>query len=134
MLLGPHSRLRPVGGESLDCRGQRLCGSGLLSSGGLLQLLHQARGLPPQCTVQGYMRSVDAGGPRSQTHTLRAPAAGLGSVFLIHLHMTGAGGIGLVGDEAWAADQSSIASSWSAKSSNMLPMSSKMETVVFLPE
>lgn len=33
-----------------------------------------------------------------------------------------------------AADQSSIASSWSAKSSNMLPMSSKMETVAFFPE
>ncbi len=33
-----------------------------------------------------------------------------------------------------AGDQSSIASSWSAKSSNMLPMSSKMETVVFLLE
>ena len=33
-----------------------------------------------------------------------------------------------------AGDQSSIASSWSAKSSNMLPMSSKMETVAFLLE
>lgn len=33
-----------------------------------------------------------------------------------------------------AGDQSSIASSWSAKSSNMLPMSSRMETVVFLLE
>lgn len=31
-----------------------------------------------------------------------------------------------------AGDQSNIASSWSAKSSNMLPMSSRMDTVVFL--
>lgn len=36
--------------------------------------------------------------------------------------------------EMLASDQSSIASSWSAKSSNMLPMSSKMETVAFLLE
>lgn len=43
-------------------------------------------------------------------------------------------GKGFVGEETRARDQSSIASSWSAKSSNMLPMSSKMETVVFLLE
>lgn len=40
----------------------------------------------------------------------------------------------VVGRRCLAADQSSIASSWSAKSSNMLPMSSKMETVDFLLE
>lgn len=43
-------------------------------------------------------------------------------------------GKGLLGRRRLAADQSSIASSWSAKSSNMLPMSSKMETVDFLLE
>lgn len=36
------------------------------------------------------------------------------------------------GWEMLAGDQSNIASSWSAKSSNMLPMSSRMDTVVFL--
>lgn len=43
-------------------------------------------------------------------------------------------GGGLVGNETLMGDQSSIASSWSAKSSNMVPMSSKMDTVVFLLE
>lgn len=38
VLLGPHSHLRPGEGDLLDCRGQRLCGSSLLVSGGVLEL------------------------------------------------------------------------------------------------
>lgn len=84
----------------------------------------------------------------THAYALGAPASSLGRVFLfcffplIHLRvMKGGGkrererdGKGLLGRRRLAADQSSIASSWSAKSSNMLPMSSKMETVDFLLE
>lgn len=81
------------------------------------------------------MRSAQAGGTHSQTHT-HSQSASIKpwERFLDTPTHDGGRGKGLVGDEAWAGDQSSIASSWSAKSSNMLPMSSKMETVVFLLE
>ena len=47
----------------------------------------------------------------------------------MYLHMEeGERGRGWLEMRRGAGDQSSIASSWSAKSSNMLPMSSKMET------
>lgn len=89
--------------------------------------------------VQGYMRSARAHA-QTHTHTLSQSASieALGEFLLeTPTHDGGerkGGGRGLVGDETMAGDQSSIASSWSAKSSNMLPMSSKMETVAFLLE
>lgn len=47
VLLGPCSPLRlRGGGGSLGCRGQRLCGSGLLASGGVLELPHQTKRSP----------------------------------------------------------------------------------------
>lgn len=45
VLLDPRSRLR-LGGDSPGCRGQRLCGSGLLASGGVLELPHQTKRTP----------------------------------------------------------------------------------------
>lgn len=50
VLLGPHSRLR-LGGDSLGCRGHRLCGSSLLASGGVLELLHQTERTPLLSTL-----------------------------------------------------------------------------------
>lgn len=137
VLLGPHSRLRPgrrwrlaghqrskVVWERPPRIGRRTAATApgdeysLLSA---LTRLHEKRS-----------RRRDT---LSNTHSLRAPASSLGSFFLHTPTHDGRGrGKGLVGDEAWAGDQSSIASSWSAKSSNILPMSSKMETVVFLLE
>lgn len=69
VLLGPHSLLGlgDGGGDMLSCRGQRLCGSGLLAPGGVLELLHQTKRTPLPApplvsTVQGYTRSAHARG------------------------------------------------------------------------
>lgn len=76
-------------GDSLGCRGQRLCGSGLLASGGVLELPHQTkRNSLLKCNVQGYMRSARAHA-QTHAHTLSRSASieALGEFFLRHLHM-----------------------------------------------
>lgn len=72
MLLSPHSRLRLGGGDTLGCRGQRLCGSGLLVSGGSTRATALDREDSLLSTVQGYMRSAHAGGTHSDTRSLSA--------------------------------------------------------------
>lgn len=132
--------LRLGGGDSLGCRGQRLCGSGLLASGGVLELPRQTKGTPSSvyCTrlheKRSRRRDTHAQTDK-RTHCLSASIIEPWESFLhTPTHDGGERGEGSAGNETLAGDQSSIASSWSAKSSNMLPMSSKMETVVFLLE
>lgn len=71
---------------------------------------------------------------RSDTRTAKSTSIEHQGSFL-HTPTYGRGKGGEGGGGGWemlAGDQSNIASSWSAKSSNMLPMSSRMDTVVFL--
>lgn len=113
---------------SLGRRGQRLCGSGLATSRGVL---HQAaEDFPPVHSV--HEKPSGRRDIRSDTRTLRAPASSIESFLHTPTYDGGEGGRGRGWDGGMlAGDQSSIASSWSAKSSNMLPMSSRMDTVVF---
>ena len=94
-------------GDSLGCRGQRLCGSGLLASGGVLELPHQTkRNSLLKCNVQGYMRSARAHA-QTHAHTLSRSASieALGEFFLRHLHMMEGrekgGGGGLLETRRW---------------------------------
>lgn len=114
-------------GDALGCRGQRLCGSGLLALRGGLERTPSS----VYCT-----RLHDAGETHTQMHA-----------YTLSEHQHWAFGEFSWYTYAWGRErerayrkwhvgrnQSSIASSWSAKSSNMLPMSSKIEADVFLLE
>lgn len=112
-------------GNALGCRGQRLCGSGLLTLRGGLERTPSS----VYCT-----RLHDAGGTHTQMHA-----------YTLQKHQHWAFGEFSSYTDTWEREaqrtyrkwhvgrnQSSIASSWSAKSSNMLPMSSNIEADVFL--
>lgn len=79
------------GGDSLGCRGRRLCGSGLLASGGVLELPHQTKRAHPLYVLL-YKPTEEHS--NTHVHTVRVPASSLGRVLLIHLLMMRKGGGG----------------------------------------
>lgn len=107
------------------------CYSSLFALKGILTATAPPEEGSSQWTVQRHRRSTNCS--QSNTHS-RSPSIEPQEnwAVFIHLHMTRETDAEPAGNNTLAADQSSIASSWSAKSSNMLPMSSKMETVVLL--
>lgn len=107
----------------MGCRGQRLCGSIVLAA---------REGATNSSPTPWYLHEDTR---EALTKKFARQHLALGKTFhCTPTHNEGDRREDLVGRSMWMGVQSSIASSWSAKSSNILPMSSRMETVAFLLE